>query len=507
MKKLIITLTIGLLFSSLNSFSQHGVGSQWAPEVILPNPNNGTTIRGFLYSNIATFSNNKRVVFLNKTDSLAGIYYTWSYDGVNWATPLPFSPVNVVGLHSPKIVSDNNNKLHIVWSSQLPKALFYTQMDSALNIVIDSSRISSNPNYNSYNGVYITTDLQSRIHVMWHEGDIKTDGDITETFYSRSIDNGNTWQAKQQLSLNEGRKSAFPRGQYNAYAGDTLAICWRDSVSAQDWDIKMVRSFDGGVTWSNQPTTIDSNTNFQGDPDLVIDPQGRFHLFYHDNPNPPMNSLFAIRVVYGYSDDLGVTWSPSGNFFNNQVSLNQRSYLVEGSRYDIQNNILWTFWKEEDLPGLKGGDMMCTYSLDRGVSWSAPEYITDHDSTSIGFKAVALLNNGALAVNYESPKTPNVGEMRVVYRERNPIITAIKEQGAFLANIYPNPASDKININNLINNSIINIYDNIGRLVKSLVTKNTKEVISTKGFPTGIYFIKIRNNDEIETKKLIIEHY
>ena len=68
-----------------------------------------------------------------------------------------------------------------------------------------------------------------------------------------------TWNAKDSLSTHDGLSSAFPRGQFNAYAGDTLAIFWRDTsaVSANDWDIQMVVSQDGELTGVHlQPSTL-----------------------------------------------------------------------------------------------------------------------------------------------------------------------------------------------------------------------------------------------------------
>ncbi len=502
MKKILLTL-LATGFC-LYVQAQHGVSPEWTNGEVLPNPNNGTTIRGFLYSNIASFSNGKRVVFLNKTDSPSGIYYTWSYDGISWATPLPFAPVDVVGLNSPKITSDNKDKLHIVWASQSPKALYYTQLDSALNIIKDSVRIASNPDFGSYNGVYITTDLKNRIHIMWHEGNLNTTGDITECYYSRSLDNGANWQPKQLISTSDGKSSAFPRGQYNAYGGDSLAIFWRNFVTEtpDDWDIKMVLSTNGGASWSS-PTTLNSTTNFQGDPDLVIDPKGRFHLFYHDAPQA--DPYWGIRVVYGYSDDLGVTWKPSSSFQNNVVSKNQRSYLVEGSRYDVTNNVLWTFWKEEDELGLKGGDMMCTYSTDRGLTWSEPEYITDEGSTSIGFKAVTLLGNGAVAANYELPNFPSSGQIRVVYKERTPVINVLGVPAfSFNRSIYPNPASSQLHITDLNIGATLTLFNNMGKQVLRLQTKGKDASFRVNELVAGVYILQIDDNQGQQRVRVVI---
>ncbi|RMG83151.1 MAG: hypothetical protein D6707_01585, partial [Bacteroidetes bacterium] len=332
-------ILLNILFSA-SVFAQsvpHGISPEWSQETLLPAPLNSTNYRGFLYSNMCVLSNNKRIIFVNKEDNPLGVFYTWSYDGINWAQPVKFEPVSVIGLAEIKVAKDTNDNIHIIWSSNIPKALYYTQMDSALNIVIDSVRIADNPVANKFSDEYLTVDLKNRIHVMWNEG--KTANSVMECYYSRSDDGGMTWTPKKIISTTDAFNSAFPRGQFNACNGDTIAIAWRDSVSAYDWDIQMVTSFDAGNTWS-APFTVNSSPDYQGDPDVVIDNQNRIHLFYHHAPVG--NMYWGIRVVYGYSDDFGQTWLPSSNFYQNPICLNQRSYLVEGSRYDIKNNILWT---------------------------------------------------------------------------------------------------------------------------------------------------------------------
>ncbi len=486
----LITLII-LLFSHA-AIGQHGVDPAWSDNVELPTPPGSGSVRGFLYSNMAVFSNNKRVVFLNNQEGIGGIWHTHSYDGINWIIPQKFGPDSLVtGLNSPKTIRDNNDTLHAIWTSQSPKALYYTKMDSALNIIIDSIRISDNPDYNSFSDMYISSDLKGRVHVMWNEGKTGT-SDKPESYYSQTTDGGNTWSAKTLLSVNDDISSSFPRGQFNACSGDTLAIFWRDSSlvfsPADNWNLQMVVSEDGGLNWST-PVEVNPSIAMQGDPDLVIDPYGRFHLFYHQaSAGDP---YWGMRLIYGYSDDLGTTWTEST--FTDTISYAERSYLAEGSRYDIDNDVLWTFWKEEDIAGLNGGDMMAAYSTDQGESWSEPQYVTDRNDTSIGFKAVDLMPNGGIAVNYELPNYPDSGKFRVFYKERGPIVvTEIfeedEEQNALL---FPNPFDAILNIRTAIE-SDFQLYDSMGRLVLNGHFE-TEDSIDLSEYEAGNYILRIGN--------------
>ncbi|WP_225036350.1 Ig-like domain-containing protein [Winogradskyella sp. SM1960] len=79
--------------------------------------------------------------------------------------------------------------------------------------------------------------------------------------------------------------------------------------------------------------------------------------------------------------------------------------------------------------------------------------------------------------------------------------------------IYPNPASDLVNvkITGALNVSDINIYDVTGKLVKhSKITNEnlsytTTTQISVNSFQSGVYFVKLIDKDKVITKKLIID--
>ncbi|MBN2669339.1 MAG: T9SS type A sorting domain-containing protein [Bacteroidales bacterium] len=70
--------------------------------------------------------------------------------------------------------------------------------------------------------------------------------------------------------------------------------------------------------------------------------------------------------------------------------------------------------------------------------------------------------------------------------------------------IYPNPASDLLNINTDLN-SEISIYSIAGQLVYRTKTVNTSTVINLDAFNSGNYIIKIQNINEIVTQKLVVE--
>lgn len=70
-------------------------------------------------------------------------------------------------------------------------------------------------------------------------------------------------------------------------------------------------------------------------------------------------------------------------------------------------------------------------------------------------------------------------------------------------NIYPNPAQDIINISNLRTKSDIILYDVLGR-VKYLSSNNIISNINVSNLESGIYYLSIKSNNSVVTKKIII---
>ena len=80
-------------------------------------------------------------------------------------------------------------------------------------------------------------------------------------------------------------------------------------------------------------------------------------------------------------------------------------------------------------------------------------------------------------------------------------------------NVYPNPSKDKVTINySLLKHShvTINITDLNGKIVSTQVNEEATEGSYSKklelsGLNAGTYFVKIKSDDQIVTKKLVIE--
>ncbi|TAG58886.1 MAG: T9SS C-terminal target domain-containing protein, partial [Cytophagales bacterium] len=56
--------------------------------------------------------------------------------------------------------------------------------------------------------------------------------------------------------------------------------------------------------------------------------------------------------------------------------------------------------------------------------------------------------------------------------------------------IYPNPAENEVTIEGINSNEVISIYNGIGTLIFKTVSTDSKIIVNTQFFASGIYFVK-----------------
>jgi len=84
-------------------------------------------------------------------------------------------------------------------------------------------------------------------------------------------------------------------------------------------------------------------------------------------------------------------------------------------------------------------------------------------------------------------------------------ITSNNELNHQELNIYPNPASDQINVTSNFNITEIEIYNTIGKLIMNNSIQKRDFTINVNDLIPGVYFLKLKNENGItETKKIMI---
>jgi len=71
--------------------------------------------------------------------------------------------------------------------------------------------------------------------------------------------------------------------------------------------------------------------------------------------------------------------------------------------------------------------------------------------------------------------------------------------------IYPNPVTDQMNITSGVEMTEVEIFNQLGQKVFSLVVKDTNFEMNTAGFNAGVYFVRITSDEGVATKKILVK--
>ena len=121
-----------------------------------------------------------------------------------------------------------------------------------------------------------------------------------------------------------------------------------------------------------------------------------------------------------------------------------------------------------------------------------------------------LNNNSPIDIIYAQGGTStNLG-----YHSSNPHSAATLQRTALgvedfslnASSIYPNPSNGTFNVSAKTALSEINIYSQVGALVKTIkVDKTDATEVSVAGLQTGVYLIELKNDSEKSWKKVVVE--
>ena len=510
-------IAIGLMLSIQVQAQLHGIDPDWYQTVkTMPKFNTTWDASGAVANSMVVDKNGRVLIFYTEENGGSSKhYYTGSNDnGITWNQPVPteFLQSTKTSVNSTLSVDiDTSDIIHVIWSSRISKAVFYSNANATSLIWSDTLRIGTTLK-NKIGFCQITTDRKMRLHAYWNEGS-PSGSDTAEVFYTRSIDGGANWSSQVMLSNGEGRHSAFPTGDFYGANGDTLAIAWRDSIGpgaggTQDWDVKMVTTSNGGLSWT-LPFTVSGGTGMQSDPAVIIDKNNTIHICYHLYPQPGAGVLDA-QVFYGYSNDLGITWNPSGF---TKISVNAiQSHLVKEA-YDYENDVVWYFYKDQRdyvSPLDKRADIMAVNITNNGTSISTQEFISDADSNEVGFHNFKVGKDGIPRAHFFIIPYGTTSKT-LYYTQRTPMSTGINDNIFLTTNnlyIYPNPFSSSTNlqVNQVILSATLTVYNIYGQLVMQIDNLSGHTFIFNRdNLPSGLYFMALSQDNKIlATNKLVI---
>ncbi|NBO65279.1 MAG: hypothetical protein EBU88_10630, partial [Acidobacteria bacterium] len=392
----------------------HGIDSNWlqSPRVMVSSTSNN--LQGNVANNTVVKKDGTVIVFYRQ-----GSANSWSQssnNGATWSSPgLLYNPAAGSALSSISADIDQSDNIYIVWKSSLFSLGFAKFNGSRWTATTINTLTKTTSDQIGFSQV--TVDRKGRIHIMWQQGDNQNySGGVKSTcWYARSTDGGVTFKSAQ-LSQGNISHAAFPVADFGGTSGDNLMIAWRENVNGcsstnpsacspngWNWDVKGRISRDGGATWGTVFTVRgsgrDDSDDDQWDPNVVVDRNGGFHVFYHVYHNNIFPDLNA-NVIYEYSLDGGLTWKGPTQLSTSNV----RSHLIN-TAYDYGNNLIWCGWKDEidfgKINGTNQADLKAVSIRNTGTPViGTQEFATDHQTEEVAYPDFKVGADGILHATY-----------------------------------------------------------------------------------------------------------
>ena len=217
-------------------------GANWGADIRMTNDSFASW-----YPSVAVSGSNVYVVWYDRRDGNAEIYYKHSTDGgITWGSDIRLTN-NSAGSWAPTITVSGSN-LHILWTDDRDgnyEIYYKRSIDGGINWGADTRLTNNNAN-----SELPTISLSgSVVHVVWVDG---REGN-NEIYYKRSTDAGLSWQADTRLTYSSAN-SYLPSV---AVSGSVVNIVWSDQRDG-NWDIYYKRDPTGNVGIQNISTETPS---------------------------------------------------------------------------------------------------------------------------------------------------------------------------------------------------------------------------------------------------------
>jgi hypothetical protein len=259
-------------------------GTTWSPDVCL------TPTAGVGYHPSVTVSGS--IVHVAWTDMSAGpqIYYTRSLDnGATWEAARNITPNAPAAGKNLASIAVSGSIVHVTWmDSRSGPQIYYTRsLDSGVTWEIDRA---ITPVPSQFASVAVSGAV---VHVVY--SDFRAGGDAPRIWYTRSLDNGTTWETAVPLA--EAFASWYPSV---AVSGSHVHAVWLDSRNGDVSEVYYKDSLDGGANWGTDVRLTD-NPSESFEPSVAV--SGNFvHVAWHDDRDQNLE----IYYKRGTTDMTGV---------------------------------------------------------------------------------------------------------------------------------------------------------------------------------------------------------
>jgi len=242
----------------------------------------------------------------------------------------------------------------------------------------------------------IATDGNLALYVVWHT----SMPDVELLMKTRSLDGGLTWAPASPLldqitGLGVSSEYAGPP-EIAADASGHVHVAWAQSNGVRD-QIFYAVSLNRGTTWSVPPITQPVNVDTSGhseSPRLATDGAGFVYIAWLDHREPPYRDVWLRR-----SANFGLSWLPGEKRLNghgSEIELELVAHVTSAAPIEHRVHAAWIDLSQSDLGGPLT-EVRARSSYDGGLTWNTlPATVSDEQPDTEGQHAPAGSPAGGL---------------------------------------------------------------------------------------------------------------
>ncbi|WP_299824409.1 T9SS type A sorting domain-containing protein [uncultured Pontibacter sp.] len=212
---------------------------------------------------------------------------------------------------------------------------------------------------------------------------------------------------------------------------------------------------------------------------IVIQPDGKIILGGSANRTENVNQLFRLNA--DGSLDAGFSFNHGGP---NTILLQDDGKIILGGLFWIENKQIMMIRMNADL----SKDLTFVLNSEYGNIYE-----------------IALQSDGRMLVGGEFTSYNGIGRNRIarLIGENTSPVTGIYDEAHEQANVYPNPATERLFIQlPSIGKAYITVTDSTGRIIQKVSTFVSYE-LKISNFKRGVYFIKVEQDNQTQTLKFL----
>lgn len=246
-----------------------------------------------------------------------------------------------------KIIIDKNGKIYITYRKKIRDyyEIFVASFDNSKISGIDkpisevsagvSQRVSS-----------IAIDKKGTLHIAWYGADSKENPNARQIKYSKSQNNGKTWEKWRNIAYIEKYDNEDFWQEHPAILtgqNSEIYIVWEGKDEKfKKQQIKFVKSRDSGASWEEWVNINPVKSSTQSRPAIVENSKGRIYVFMYSDIESEISQIY-----YSFSNDFGYNWTKWKNISNSRFDSRHVSSV---SDKDGNVHLVWRSKIEENGP-------------------------------------------------------------------------------------------------------------------------------------------------------------